>query len=96
MHTMDNETVSVGDSVFGVGYGVGKVVELLSEGKFRVAFAVTGQTLTFTHDGRLPRSLSRSLYWKDPVVVPPSKDDNFWLALRPAIEALVVALRPIV
>lgn len=95
MHTLDNETVNLNDSVFAVGYGVGRVTELLTDNRFRVRFALTDQTLTYGSDGVMSRARSRSLYWKDPVVVPPSKDDGFWNALRPAIRALVESLRPI-
>lgn len=95
MHTLDNDAVNLGDSVFGVGYGVGRVVELLTEDKFRVQFALTGRTITYESTGFMARASARSLFWHDPVIVPPAKDETFWHALRASVQALATALRPL-
>lgn len=96
MHTLDNDPVLLGDSVFAVGYGVGRVTELLTESRFRVQFSMTNQSMTFDERGFMARARARSLYWQDPVVVAPAKDDGFWNALRPSIQSLAAALRPLV
>lgn len=95
MHTLDGSEVNIGDRVFAVGYGSGSVTELLTDNKFRVYFAISQRTVTFDSNGVMARMQARSLFWRDPVLVPPMKDEVMWNRIKPAIVALITAFRPV-
>lgn len=85
-HTLDGSSVAIGDNVYGVGHGPGQVIELLTEDRFRVQFAA-GSTYTFGSDGVMARAQYRSLFWRDPVLAAPGKDETRWNRIVPIITA---------
>ena len=95
MHTLDGSEVFIGDSVYGVGYGTGRVSELLSEGKFRVYFASSNRSITFDGNGVMARMAHRCLFWRDPVLAAPFKDEVQWNRIKPVITAAIDAFKPV-
>ena len=68
---LDGYSVEVGDPVFDVARGPG-TVESVSETDFVVAFRDFSTTYKPTGHGGFAY---RTLYWRNPIPVPPSKDD---------------------
>ena len=91
MHKLDNDDIALGDKVYDVMYGPGEVVELKVEGKFRVRFA-TGMHV-YDERGVRVDSKFRTLYWHDPVVVLPEKDDIRWALAKRLCTAMIEELR---
>jgi len=91
-HVLDGDPVNLGDTVHDVVYGVGEVVELKVEGRFRVRFA--GNKF-YVYDGNGVRAdaRQRTLYWHDPVLVIPNKDDISWTLARGLCRAMIDKLR---
>lgn len=95
MHTLDNDPITLQDKVFAVGYGIGTVTELLTDERFRVQFVLSGRSNVFDKDGVMARSQMKCLFWHDPVVLTPAKDERFWVPIRSSIQALATNLRSI-
>lgn len=90
-HEMDNDPVQIGDKMYDVQFGAGEVVELKVADRFRVRFAKG----TYTYEGtgiRVDASV-RTLYWHNPIVVLPAKDDIRWDEARRLCSALIKELR---
>lgn len=82
MLKMDDSEVLVGDKVYDTRYGPGTVVTLLgADDKIEVAFQTPKVQLIFTTGGQHGNN-RRSLYWRDPVVAPPPKDEWRWAEAR--------------
>ena len=81
-HMMDGAPIIVGDSVHDILHGPGTVVELKANDRVRVRF---GQKY-FVYDANgviVDSGYRRTLYWRDPVLFPPQKDDvNFHLTRK--------------
>jgi hypothetical protein len=90
---MDGSPVRNGDTVYDVVYGAGQVVELLVDGRFVVALSGGARRITFTGLGFSKFSRARTLYWHNPVIITPSKDDSDWHRLRRIIGAMVSEMR---
>lgn len=92
-HELDGDEVVLGDTVFDVVYGTGTVKELLAEGRFRVHFA-GNKRFVYRSDGqRVDTSTRRTLYWHDPVIAIPAKDDISWTKLRQLAKAITDTMR---
>ena len=90
--TLDGYDVNIGDKVFDVAHGIGDVMEMLVEDRFRVRFA-TGQYFAYDSTGTTKRYPRRTLYWHDPVISLPHKDDTKWSAAAAIGRAVVDQLR---
>lgn len=69
---LDGYDVEIGDSVFDVARGPG-VVESITGNEFVVAFRDFSTTYKPTGHGGFAW---RTLYWRNPIPVPPSKSDK--------------------
>ena len=90
---MDGYVVNLADGVYDVLYGPGRVVEVLPLGKFRCTFTTRGSPITYSAGGTQARYPSRTLYWRNPVVVVPLKDDIGWNKIKPIVDAVIAAFR---
>jgi hypothetical protein len=91
---MDGYAVVLHDTVHDVLHGAGKVVELLpTAGRFRVKFSSQPSPITYSNDGYASRYSQRTLYWRNPVLVAPFKDDKGWNKISPIISAVIAAFR---
>jgi hypothetical protein len=92
-HMLDSDEVLLGDTVFDVVYGTGTVTELLADKRFRVTFA-GNKRFVYREDGvRVDSKGRRTLYWHDPVVAIPVKDDISWTKLRQLMTAVLEVVR---
>lgn len=91
-HKLDGDDVNLGDQVFDIVYGTGEVVELKVEGRFRVRFA-GNKFFVFDGNGVRADAKNRTLYWHDPVLVVPMKDDINWVQARGLCRAMIDKLR---
>jgi hypothetical protein len=94
--TLDRELVAQGDSVYAVGLGAGRVVELLLGDKMRVQFSTaggSGVTRTFDSSGVQTSAPFRTLYWHDPIVAVPLKNEAKWARAVPAVKAVLDLFR---
>lgn len=89
MSTINNEIVAVGDRIYDVVQGYGKVVDT-SFGDIVVRFD-NGIRITFDNTGSYGGT--RRLYWHNPVVIEPTKDDKFWKTLRECLLSIHSYLR---
>lgn len=93
--SLDGDLVSVGDSVFDVVWGAGIVSQLHLSGNFVVRFAGT-RVATFTSAGVNTRYPGRTLFWRNPVVVVPTKDERHWLLIQQLVSNIAATVRGIV
>lgn len=84
---LDSSPVNVGDSLYCTVLGPG-VAEVVGPSTVAMRFASSGQ-LTQYDDGGIGPWRRRTLYWADPVVFIPPKDQNAWNQTK----ALLLALR---
>lgn len=92
MASMDGSPVLVGDSVYDTAYGTGTVAELMSVDRFRVSFP-QGRTYVYSDAGVNTRFTIRTLFWRNPVIAVPAKNDNAWTAISAVCSAVVSAMR---
>lgn len=86
-HRMDGQPVNLGDRVFDVAFGSGYVTYLAPDGGVTVVFD-TNRSVGYSAGGVTRRFTHRTLFWYNPVVVPPPKGAPNWNALSAAIRAL--------
>lgn len=74
----DGSEVFIGDNVYDVAYGVGKVVQLKEqEGRFMVTFG-DGRHGAYQSNG-VGNFPIKTLFWRNPIgVVTPPKNDLIW------------------
>lgn len=73
---MDNCDILVGDRVQDVIFGAGTVDRINEdEGRFWVLIANRNECYDSKGNGRFG---VRTLYWRDPIIVAPSKDEKTW------------------
>lgn len=81
---LDNQEIVKGDKVFDILEGVGTVI-VTSDTTFSVSF---GTGIFYPYDasgnrkGNTPNRFPRMVYWHDPVVMLPSKDEVVWDKLK--------------
>jgi len=83
---LDGSVVKVGDRVHVLGRGEGKVTEAVSTSC--VVTQPNGVFFRYSDNGVQNGSTHRTLYWRDPVVIAPLKDEEGW-------NKLVIAMREI-
>lgn len=89
---LDGDPVKLGDVVHDVVYGAGRVIELRPDGRFRVQFNAV-RTVVYSSTGHSRNNRGRTLYWRDPVLVVPTKDDAIWGVIQRAVRSLVAEIR---
>lgn len=88
----DGENISPGDKVFDVLYGDGVVQELLAADRFLVRFG-GGRTGAYAASGIGVRFTRKTLFWNDPIIVLPYKNNYQWLNMRPVLLTVIEAMR---
>lgn len=88
---LDGFEVERGDSVYDLYLGVGTVKQITGEDKIEVVFG--RQHWTYDHRG-VGRHGRRSLYWRNPILFTPAKDDEKWNLQVALSQAISNALRP--
>lgn len=83
---LHGEPVAIGDLVFdvSVGRGPGKVHALSARG-IECLFEATGVRATYSGEGFQLGQPRATLFWKNPIVVIPAKNDTRWTAQREAV-----------
>lgn len=89
---MDGETVVEGDNVFDMVWGAGVVAQVHTSGTFVVRFAGT-RSATFSQDGNNVRYPGRTLFWRNPIVVVPMKNERRWVLVAQIMTNVVSAVR---
>lgn len=90
---MDGATLSVGDKVYDIAYGPGEVEQLLVDNRFVVVFSTVSRRQTYLTSGTGVRFPTRTLYWHDPIIAVPAKNDTGWLKIQQICRAVVETLR---
>lgn len=90
---MDGATVNVGDRVYDTAYGPGVVEQLLVDSRFVVMFSTVSRRQTYSTSGTGVRFPTRTLFWHDPIIAVPAKDDTGWLKIQQICRAVVETLR---
>lgn len=87
---MDGYELLVGDGVYDVVFGPGKVDRVTeAEDRFWVIIGKRNECYDSKGNGRFG---CRTLYWRDPVIVPPHKDDAAWAQTSKVIKAVSAIL----
>ena len=91
MAQLDNDVVALGDTVHDVVLGVGRVSEIFPDGRFMVSFPT--RRVAYTGTGRSKLNRGRTLYWHDPIVAIPTKNDSRWLLMKRLCAAIIAEVR---
>lgn len=91
--TMDGEAVKIGDEVYDILFGTGTVYELTVDNRLKVRFSGVGREGIYNTSGVSGRWNARTLYWRDPVLVPPVKSDANWTRIRAICLAVITEFR---
>lgn len=84
MAILSNENVSVGDRVYDIARGEGSVVDIAFD-DIVVRFN-NGTRITFDKHGNYGGV--RRLYWHNPVIIEPTKENAKWRTLTECIKAV--------
>ena len=76
-----------GDQVYVLGQGAGVVRRVAPDGSFDVTVAGRGET-HYTADGCLGLSQMKKVFWADPLIVEPDRNQLFWEAYVRLAKAL--------
>jgi hypothetical protein len=66
-----------GDLVYVLGHGTGSVSRVLGDGSFDVTIGDYG-TLHFSSDGTMGQSNIQRVYYQNPIIIEPIKNENLW------------------
>jgi hypothetical protein len=91
MAQLDNDAIGLGDTVYDVVFGVGRVVEIFADGRFLVGF--TSRRVVYSSTGHSKMNRGRTLYWHDPIVAIPTKSDSRWLLMKRLCAAIIAEVR---
>jgi hypothetical protein len=91
MAHLDGDSIELGDAVYDVVLGVGRVVEVFADGRFRVGF--TARAVVYTGTGHSKLNRGRTLYWHDPIVAVPTKSDSRWVLIKRLCAAVIAEVR---
>lgn len=91
-HEMDGSPLNVDDVVYDVTLGEGRVEQLLVDGRFTVKFAGVNRSLAFDSRGVTSAYRVRTLFWRNPVLVVPLKDDAQWTKAMAVCRVVVEAM----
>lgn len=84
MATLNGEPVSVNDRVYDISKGGGIVIEL-AYGEIRVQLDDGSQT---HYDSEGNQNGKRFLYWHNPVVIDPPRNETKWVLLKSILETI--------
>ena len=84
MPTLNNENVLIGDRIYDIARGTGQVVDT-SFGDIVVRFD-DGIRITFDKNGNYGGV--RRLYWHNPIVIEPTKENTKWSTLVDCIKSI--------
>ena len=73
---LDGYDLLVGDKVFDLVFGPGRV-DRITEGENRFWVVIGNRNECYDNKGN-GRFGVRTLYWRDPIIVPPCKNDRTW------------------
>lgn len=90
-HLLDGEAVQLGDRVFDVAFGAGYVTYLAPDGGVTVTFD-TNRSAGYRPGGVTRRFTHRTLYWHNPITVPPPKGAANWAAVAASAQAVAGVL----
>ncbi|MBN3777431.1 hypothetical protein G3O06_07685 [Burkholderia sp. Ac-20345] len=88
---LDGYDVEPGDYVYDLFFGDGMVKNLTADGRAVVAFGP--RTFTYNEAG-VGQHGRRSLYWHNPILLVPMKDEAAWDMQRNLNQAIAQCLRP--
>lgn len=91
-HTLHGDPVAIGDHVHDILRGVGVVELLRADGRIEVRFSAHRSLRVFTPDGRTGAREPITLYWHDPIVFMPIKDEAAYLAQREILSVVRAAM----
>lgn len=89
MVMISNENAVVGDRVYDIVQGYGQIVDT-AFGDIVVRFD-NGIRITFDKDGNYGGV--RRLYWHNPIVIEPTKDNRLWQTIRDCLLSIHSYLR---
>lgn len=84
MPILNNEVVNIGDKVYDVAKGYGSVVSTQFN-EIQVRFN-DGQRITYDSVGKYAGV--KRLYWHNPVVIEPTKDNKLWGTLVNCLKSI--------
>lgn len=88
---LDDCDIEAGDAVYDLFFGDGRVKNITADGHAVVVFG----TRMFTYDGRgVGAHGHKSLYWHNPILLVPMKDEREWSLQRRLNTAIANELRP--
>lgn len=85
MNRLDNEFVDIGDEVYDIINGAGRVIESTSSA-IVVRFN-NNRKMSFDTSGNY--NGTRRIFWHNPIIIAPEKDGDSWKALALAVAGLV-------
>lgn len=92
-HMMDGAGVAIGDSVFDTALGTGKVEELLLDNRIIVRFYPSNRRAAYGTSGVAHGKQFRTLYWHDPVLFIPLKNEPKWQQMKRIFMSIAAELR---
>jgi hypothetical protein len=88
---LDGAIIEVGDPVYDLYFGDGRVHSLTADDQAVVTFG----SRMFTYDERgVGQHRRRSLFWHDPILLIPQKDEREWSLHKRLNRVIADALRP--
>ena len=76
---MDDTLIEAGDKVYDLALSWGVVEEVTGEDSVRVRFpSAQNRVIAFNKGVRAKIGLTRTLYWHNPVVLPPPSNGQWW------------------
>lgn len=88
---LDGEVLEVGDAVYDLYFGDGRVKSVTADNRAVVVFG--GRMFTYDERG-VGQHGKRSLYWHNPILLVPMKDEQSWSLQRRLNMAIASELRP--
>ena len=89
MALLDNQPVTIDDKVFYIIWGYGIVTSTMF-GSIQVRFG-DNRAVKYESDGSLGGV--RRLYWHNPVVIPPPRDNRGWETLQSVLTTVAAHLK---
>ncbi|SIO50629.1 hypothetical protein SAMN05444172_2589 [Burkholderia sp. GAS332] len=88
---LDGEVLEVGDPVYDLYFGDGRVKSVTADNHAVIVFG--GRMFTYDERG-VGQHGKRSLYWHNPILLVPMKDERSWSLQRRLNMAIAGELRP--
>lgn len=88
MASLDNQNVTAGDQVYDLVWGYGTVTSTMFD-TIQVRFG-DGRGINYTSVGEYGGV--RRLYWHNPIVIPPPRDNRLWGTLTQIMQTVAAQL----